>query len=54
MYPPLIPALLLAGIFFIHLINRNIIGRKWLMRYSVAVLVIVMVNYCTNLIIGKY
>lgn len=52
MYPPLIPVLLLAGIFMAYLINRNFIRRRFLVRSAAIVLIIVMVNYIFTLSFG--
>lgn len=52
MYPPLIPVLLLMGIFAAHLINRNFIRRRLLVRAATIVLIIVMVNYIFTLSFG--
>ena len=52
MYPPLIPVLLLMGIFVAHLINRNFIPRRFLVRSATMVLIIVMVNYIFTLAFG--
>jgi hypothetical protein len=52
LYPPLIPVLLLFGIFAAHLINRNFIKRRFLVRSTTIVLIIVMVNYIFTLAFG--
>lgn len=52
MYPPLIPVLLLTGIFVAYLINRNFIRRRFLVRSATIVLIIVMVNYIFTLAFG--
>jgi hypothetical protein len=52
MYPPLIPVLLLTGIFAAYLINRNFIRRRFLVRSATIVLIIVMVNYIFTLAFG--
>ena len=52
MYPPLIPALLLIGLFCLHLYNREWVRRKLLINSSIVVLVIIMVNYIFTLAWG--
>jgi len=52
MYPPLIPVLLLLGIIVAHLVNRNFISRRFLVRSATIVLIIVMVNYIFTLSFG--
>jgi len=52
MYPPLIPVIVLIGLFLAHLANKNRIGRPLVVRYSAIVLAIVVVNYCSTLIFG--
>lgn len=52
LYPPLIPVLLLIGIFVAYLINRNFIRRRLLVRSATIVLIIVMVNYIFTLAFG--
>ena len=48
MYPPLIPVLLLMA----HLINSTFIPRRFLVRPTTIVLIIVMVNYIFTLAFG--
>jgi hypothetical protein len=52
LYPPLIPVLLMIGIFAAYLINRNFIRRRFLVRSATIVLIIVMVNYIFTLAFG--
>lgn len=53
-YPPLVPALLAIGIFLVHLMDKNLVSRKFLMRYAVVVLVVVMLNYIGTFIFGHF
>ena len=50
MYPPLIPVLVLIGFFIAHLVNNKIVAGKFLVRYSLITLAVVMVNYIFSLI----
>jgi hypothetical protein len=52
MYPPLIPVLVLAGLFLAHLANKKLVGRSLLMRTAFITLAIVTVNYACELIFG--
>jgi hypothetical protein len=51
MYPPLIPVLALIFIFIVHLFNKNIIGKKFLTKYSIFVLLAVSLSYIFKLLL---
>jgi hypothetical protein len=45
MYPPLLPVLLCAMLFAIHLVNKKLVPAGRLKLFSLAVLGIVMISY---------
>jgi len=49
MYPPLIPFLLFLIILGIHLLNKNVVGRKWIERLGAGLLVIIFTSYFIKL-----
>ena len=45
MYPPLLPCLFLLAFFVLHLLNKRLIKRTFLVYYSVIVLATIVVSY---------
>ena len=48
LYPPLVPVLALVIIFFVHLINKNLIKTGTVKVYSVITLMVILINYITK------
>lgn len=53
MYPPLVPVLLCAALFFLHLVNNRVVSARFIKTFSVCVLAIVMINYICKLVTGS-
>ena len=45
MYPPLLLVLSLILFFIIHIANKRILMKEFLLKYSLVVLILVMINY---------
>ena len=50
LYPPLIPVLSLIGLSILKLLSRELIATKFLKFYGLAVLVIVLGNYISEIV----
>ena len=50
LYPPLVPVLLCAVLFCLHIVNRRLITGKFIRIFALAVLVLVALNYIYKLI----
>lgn len=53
MYPPLIPVLLCVILWLLHLLNKKWVGSRFIRRFSVCVLAIVIFNYIYKLVSGS-
>ena len=51
MYPPLLLVISLIIFFIIHLVNKRVLKREFLLKYSLIVLILVMINYIIKEII---
>ena len=53
LYPPLLFVLLMFLFFAIHVINKNILGKRLVSRYAWVVLGVVMLNYVIKMVFLK-
>lgn len=54
MYPPLVPVLICALLFIVHLLNKKTISAGTMRYFSVVVLALVVINYAVKLATGHY
>jgi len=52
LYPPLVPVLLCAVLFCLHIVNKRMITAKFISKFALVVLILVAVNYLCKLIIS--